>query len=127
MSHSNNIIFTLKESIGQKMKKTERINCNVRVEELEYWGSGDLSLPANQTYTLVVDYPFSIPGHFPIKTGKGMGLSGLFKEIYKAYIKQYVNAEKQDDNGYWHGIEDLAIQGIRVNHKKKEITLDVGS
>ena len=36
-------------------------------------------------------------------------------------------AEANDEDGYWHGIEDLVIEGINVNHKTKKIELMIGS
>lgn len=106
------------------MKKTQSVNCDIRVDALEFWKGEDFYLPGNRTYTLVIDYPFNKPGEFKIKTKKGMGLIGLCKHIAKSYAKQYKAAEKDDENGYWHGIEDLVIEGIRVNHQSKKIRLD---
>lgn len=106
---------------------TQSINCDIPVSNGEYFNGKDLWLPGNRTYTLVIDYPFSKAAEYEIKTKKGMGLAGLMKQIYKCYIRKYRAAERDDDDGYWHGIDDLVIEGIRVNHKKKTIRLDVGS
>lgn len=110
-----------------RARTTQSIRCNIRVEEATYWGGKDFWLPANRTYTLVVDYPFNKEARYEIKTKKGMGLLGLIGQIRKAYDRKYRAAEKDDDDGYWHGIEDLVIEGISVNHKRKIIRLDVGS
>ena len=109
-----------------KKKVKEHIKSNLHIMDIEYWGSGDILLPAKQVYALTIDYPFNDAGHFPIKTGKGLGFVGLMKLIYKYYVKHYANVEK-DGNGYWHGMEDLYLEGIDVDHKAKTIKLDVGS
>jgi hypothetical protein len=111
------------------MKKilTQSIVCDIPVSQGEFWNGKDFWLPGNKTYTLVIDYPFSKMAEYKIKTNKGMGLGGLVKQIYKCYIKKYQSAEKDDDDGYWHGIGDLVIEGIQVNHKSKVIRLGIGS
>jgi hypothetical protein len=109
------------------MKKTQSIRCDIPVSYGEYFNGKDFWLPGNRVYTLIIDYPFSKPAEFEIKTKKGMGLAGLMKRIYKCYIKKYRAAERDDDDGYWHGIDDLVIEGVRVNHRTKTIRLDVGS
>lgn len=88
---------------------------------------GKYHLPGNRTYTLVIDYPFSKVATYSFKTKKGMGLIGLLRLITKCYERKYKAAERDDDDGYWHGIGDLVIEGITVDHKKKKITLDIGS
>jgi hypothetical protein len=108
------------------VKKTQSVRCNFRVAEVEYWENRGFNLPANQTYVLTIDYPFDQPGDYPINTGKGMGVLELLPHIYQAYKYQYQNAKKTG-NGYWHGIGDLFIEGIKVNHQIKQITLEVGS
>jgi hypothetical protein len=111
------------------MSKKQNISCDIMVANIESnWSGGELQLLANCTYTLIIDYPFAKEGRFPINTTKrGMGLIGLMPHIYKAYIKQYQAAEKDPANCYWHGIGDLAIEGIRVDHQKMTIRLDVRS
>lgn len=109
------------------MKNTQSIHCDIPVTNGEYFNGKDIWLPGNRVYTLIIDYPFSKEARYDIKTKKGMGLAGLMKQIYKCYIRKYNAAEKDDDDGYWHGIEDLVIEGVRVNHKTKTIRLDVGS
>lgn len=109
------------------MNTTQSINCDIPVTNGEYFNGKDFWLPGNRVYTLVIDYPFTIEAEYQIKTKKGMGLAGLMKQIYKCYVRKYKAADRDDDDGYWHGIEDLVIEGIRVNHKKKTIRLDVGS
>jgi hypothetical protein len=107
---------------------TKYIKMDIKVSNLSYWSNKDVHLKSNSSYTLIIDYPFEKPGTFKVKTGaRGMGTAGLLHIIGKSYIKQYANAEKDDEQGYWHGIGDLVIEGIKVNHKKKLITLDVGS
>jgi hypothetical protein len=109
-------------------KNTQSINCDIYVSNLGAWGGKDFQLLPNSTYTLVIDYPFSVPGNFEIKVSKdGMGLIGLLSHVRKAYDKQYSSASKTPGQGYWHGIEDLYIEGITINHAKKLIKLSVGS
>lgn len=108
-------------------KKTQSINCNIPVDQGQYWDGRDFWLPGNRAYTLVIDYPFSKEALYKIQTKKGMGLSGLVKQIYKSFVRKYKVADKSDDDGYYHGIGDLVIEGIRVNHQKKIIRLDIGS
>ena len=111
------------------MKKAikHNINCDVKVSGIEYWKGEDFLIPKNSTYQLIIDYPFNKAGVFELKTTEPIGMMGLIKFIGKCYIKQYKNAETDDDNGYWHGIEDLVIEGININHKTKKIELFVGS
>jgi len=110
-----------------KKSNTQSIICDIHIESVEHWNGKDFWLPGNRTYTLVIDYPFSKEARYEIKTKKGMGLAGLAKQIYKSYLRKYKAAEKDDNDGYWHGIGDLVIEGIQVNHKSKIITLYIGS
>lgn len=105
----------------------QSIVCDIPVERSKYWKGKDIRLPGNRTYTLVIDYPFSKEATYSFKTKKGMGLIGLLGVITKCYERKYKAAEKDDEDGYWHGIGDLVIEGITVDHKKKKITLDIGS
>ena len=112
----------------RNLPKKQSVNCNVAVTDCEYFRNDPVFLPPKETYTLVIDYPFSKWGSFKIKTGvKGMCLGGILKQIHVAYVKQYEAAEIDDNQEYWHGIEDLAVEGIAVDHVKKEIRLSMGS
>jgi hypothetical protein len=86
----------------------------------------ELNLPANQTYELELTYPLSKPyPKFKIHTNKGMKLPKLLKKIGNAYSKVYTTPEKF---GVWgHGIEDLCIEGIKIDNKNKKIKLLMGS
>jgi hypothetical protein len=106
---------------------TQSIKCDIPVDQGQYWDGKDFWLPGNRTYTLVIDYPFNKEARYDIKTKKGMGLAGLVKQIYRCYIRKYSAVERDDNDGYWHGIEDLVIEGIRVDHKSKIIRLSIGS
>ena len=105
---------------------TQKINCDVPIERLEYFSANDLWLPPNRNYTLVIEYPLDDEYKFVIKTGKnGMGTICLLKYIYKFYKEIYKNEEKY---GVWgHAISDLVIEQIQVSHKNKSIRIDVGS
>ena len=102
------------------------MDCNIRIADIGKQ-TVDVYLPANKTYTIEIDYPFDEPGYFDIKTNSGMGFANLLTHIRKAYDKQYAAAKKSKTNGYWHGMEDLYLEGINVDHKTKKITLDIGS
>lgn len=92
------------------------------------WKGGLNKLPANQTFDLIIDYPFGgeRKHHFPIKTGKhGLGLIGLLSKIGLAYEKIYENPE---ENGvFGHDISDLQLARVNVDFKAKTIKLDVDS
>jgi hypothetical protein len=90
------------------------------------WIGSIKTLPRNRTYELIIDYPLSIDAVYQIKTGKaGMSSFRLLKEIGKAYDDVYNNQEKY---GVWgHSIDDLALEGIKINHNTKMITIYVGS
>jgi len=105
----------------------QKMNCDIRLTSIEYWKGKNILIPKNSTYSLTIDYPFSIPGIFKLQTKKSVGLIELLKFIHKCYEKQYKIADKDEDNSYWHGIEDLVIEGININHKTKKITLYIGS
>lgn len=106
----------------------QSIDCNIRVDDLEFWKGKEFHLLPNSDYILIIDYPFYKHGEFKVKTNKnGMGLIQLLSHIRKAYDKQYISAETDPENGYWHAIEDLLIEGIDVDHTKKTIKLCVGS
>jgi hypothetical protein len=113
------------------MKKQTKQSASLHVP-ITYLGStwkGELSkLPANKTYTLVIDYPFGGEREhlFPIKTGKnGLGLIALLGKIGQAYEKIYSDPDAYGVFG--HGIDDLALAGIDINHKTKKIELWVDS
>lgn len=90
------------------------------------WKGNFKDLPRNQNYQLIIDYPLDKPAKFKIKTGKmGIGLIRLLGIIGKKYSYVYENAEKY---GIWgHDIDDLQLEGLRINHKKKTIELYMGS
>jgi hypothetical protein len=92
------------------------------VDLIEAIWKGNITLPANKIYQLIIEYPFNQIIVNPIKTGKnGMGLLQLLKKIGQIYDDVYENAYS------FHNIDDLYLEGITVDHKKKTIKLDVGS
>lgn len=111
-----------------KKKQTRfSIDTNIRIQGLDEAPGVDFDkLPANETFTLAIDYPLSVKAAFPLKTGKnGMGLPRLLQEIGKAYREVYENDEKY---GIWgHGIGDLWLEGINIDLEKKTVRLSVGS
>jgi hypothetical protein len=89
---------------------------------------GGVSLYPNKEYTLIIDYPFHKEHKFKIKSGKvGIKFLPLCKKIGSFYEKAYAEAEEDDSDDYWHGIGDLVIEGIHVDHKKRIVLLDMGS
>lgn len=111
-----------------KPKTFEKVSCSFEVSRLEYQDGKDFYIKPGEKYELLIDYPFGIPKKFPVKSpSTGLTLARLLPFIRKAYTKMYADADKDDDQSYWHGVEDLAIEGITVDHKKKLITLEVGS
>jgi hypothetical protein len=112
------------------VKKTKQsVTIFIPVAQLGATWKGEIDrLSANQTFDLVLDYPFDgeRKHHFPIKTGKnGMGLIALLGKIGQAYEKIYEDPEENGVEG--HDIDDLQLEGINVNYKTKKITLDIGS
>lgn len=107
------------------MSNTQKVNCFIPVSYLEDC-KGDVSLLPNEYYSLVIDYPFDKPMKILISSGEnGMGLAPLLREIGKAYKMAYAF---QDQYGIWgHGMGDLMLESINVDHVKKLITLGVGS
>jgi hypothetical protein len=104
------------------MKKT--VSLSVRVDDLLDI-SGDISLPKNDTFTLIIDYPLDEEAKFKINTGKGLSGLGLMKIIGKKYDEVYRNADKY---GIWgHEMSDLVLCGIDVDYDKKTIRLGVDS
>jgi hypothetical protein len=113
--------------LNEKIATTQTINCDIPVTNGKFFNSKDFWLPGNKTYTLVIHYPFDKKARYDVKTKKGMGLAGLLRQIYKYYVKKYKTADTANNDGYCHGIEDLMVEGIRVNHKSRIIKLDIGS
>jgi hypothetical protein len=112
-----------------KKQTTQTVQLHIPITYLGSTWKGKLDkLPANKTYTLVIDYPFAgMREHlFPIKTGKnGLNVLVLLAKIGKAYEKLY---EDPEGNGvFGHSIDDLSLGEICVNHKTKQITIGVDS
>ena len=103
------------------------IDCIIPVWNGKYFKE-DFWLPEKQVYTLTITYPFNKPAEFEIKTGKkGMGLAGLMRQIHRCYVKKFKAARKDPNDGYWHALGDLVVEGILLDHDKKTIRLHVGS
>ncbi len=107
-----------------KMNK-QTLKCHFKLTSLNLLSGNDILLPANETYKIAILYPFKNISYYVIRTGNGIGLAGLLKHIHKAFINAY---DKVQENGecYYHGIEDIALHKINVNHKTKRITFDIG-
>lgn len=117
------------------MKTRETISCTVTLADNPKF-SGDLYLPPNKLYTLVIDYPLSNPYHKSVCTGgRGIKTNQLIGIIVKAYRHIYDVEDRQDKKGmeettygvWGHDIDDLVLCRISVNHKKRTITLGVDS
>ncbi len=120
------------------MKNKQSITVFIPVTNLDGIWKGDFDkLPPNETYDLIIDYPLAVAARYKIKTGKnGMGFLQLLGRIGKLYQKTYdVEDEAISTSPSGHGcygicghdISDLSLEGINIDHKKKQITLDVGS
>lgn len=115
-------------------KNKESVTLDIKVADItaSIW-KGDLQkLPANKTYQLIIDYPLDKPAIYKIHTSKtGMGMLALISKIGKLYEKTYEDEDATEDGGRYgiwgHSIEDLCLEGITVDHKKKRITLSIGS
>lgn len=92
---------------------------------------GNVTIPPNKTYTLRLDYPFAGEKHyFTIKSGKkSLSANDLIGKICSIYEnKIYKNDATMDKYGvFGHGIDDLTLSEIKVNHVKKTITIGTGS
>lgn len=86
-------------------------------------------LPPKQKYNLIIDYPLSNHAVYNINTGKnGMSLLQLITKIRNLYHRVYKVDETSDRYEVWgHGIGDLVIEGIEIDHRKKLIRLGMGS
>lgn len=99
------------------------------------WKGTFNKLPPNSSYELEIDYPLDRPAKFKINTGKnGMSLVVLLGKIGKYYHKVYEQEDldianhKEGRYGIWgHDIEDLSLEGLDINHKRKTIKLSIGS
>jgi hypothetical protein len=107
------------------MKKNEFMRCDILVTN-SFCFKGKITLPSNQTYKLIIDYPVSLTYVKNIKTGKtGKDSVDIIRAIGVAYTHVYNDTEKY---GIWgHDMDDLVIEGIKVNHTKKIIELLIGS
>ena len=76
-------------------------------------------------YELQVTYPFVLIHKFDLARENIDYVGGLFWEIAQCYKKLYRAPVK---NKIWgHGFEDLALEGVIIDHGKQIITLNVGS
>ena len=117
--------------MSQKNKKPAKqsVRCSFPFYNLEYHDGKDINLPPNETYSMEIRYPFTNPPIFvEVKTGKnGMGIGGLFKAIWKAYDVRFAKLYLGQDGSALHSVEELFLEGIDVDHKKRTIGLLIGS
>lgn len=116
---------------SNKQSVKQSVDTNVSIEWLagKQWTSrnkNEINLPPNSTYKLIVDYPVMDPVEFKFSTKNGMGIQGLLIQIGKAYRKIYDDRNNKY-GAYGHGIEDLTLSGIEINHNLKTIKLCVDS
>lgn len=109
-----------------KMEGKEKIDCFISITDLAALSSGSsIKIPPNETYRLTINYPVKEERTFPIEGGEfGLLLLDLFAEIEICYWKVF---EEQPFNTINHGIEDLTLEGMEINHDEKTIGLSVGS
>jgi len=107
------------------MSKKEKCKLGISVIYLSSI-KGNVRLPPNSLYTLRIDYPLDVGVGFPVKTGKqGMDITEILGTIGDAYEKVYATP---NHFGIWgHGIGDLVLESVTVDHDSKLITLSVGS
>lgn len=101
-------------------------NCLIPVSMLPACKGSLDSLPPNSNYEVIVDYPLESSVKFKITTGhKGLPSGKLLQKIGKIYERIYQNPDKY--KVYGHSLEDLILETVRINHKTKQIALDLGS
>lgn len=106
------------------MKKT--IKCNIHSSCLTSF-KGDVFLPPNDKFTIIVDYPFLTENaayRFKCKTGKrGMDVFAIFRKIGRIYKHVFKHADKYGP--FFH--DYIFLESVTVNYDEKIITLGVGS
>lgn len=110
---------------------------------------GDVILPANKAYTLIIDYPLSTEAKIMLKTGKkGMTRSQFVNKVCKAYRAIYASEDRtssrkarlgkdggaapmfnrEQSDGRWgiwgHVIGDLVLCSATVKGSKIELGVD---
>lgn len=112
---------------------TRKISSNIHIKSsnFEYGDSKPMTnvLPPNSTYTCKVSYPFDNGFTMQVNAGdKGMTLKAFNTKLRDAYKRHYkaIDADKIDD-GYWHGLDDLFLEGVDVNDDEKTIGIVIGS
>lgn len=103
----------------------QKLNLSLSIWEIKCFAGHDIYLPSDQEYTLTINYPLQEKYTHSFKTGKGMGLVPVLKQIYKAYQKIYKSPNKY--GVYGHDITDLCLTQIKVDHNKKTIQINVDS
>jgi hypothetical protein len=102
---------------------------NIKVIDLEnYLKLDEIYLLPDKDYVLVIRYPLSKAYEKTISSGKGMRIGGILNEIHLGYKHIYEEAEKENPYGVWgHGIRDLWLETIQIDHEKLTIGLGMGS
>lgn len=103
----------------------ETVSLELSISSLEYV-KGSVTLPPNTEYTLRITYPIEEIVSTKIKVGeKEMSELQLCREIFLVYYQIYQDPEKY---GVWgHGLGDLVLESIEVDHDQKSIKIFVGS
>ena len=77
-------------------------------------------------YTVIIDYPLDVEYKFVVSGP--MTAYDVCVLVAKEYAKIYRSASSQTKWGIWgHSIDDLTIGKLIVNHRKKVVTIEVGS
>ena len=101
----------------------ETVKCNFRIKADPV---REVTMISGKTYQVVIDYPLDAPVSFPVEVpGTGMTTMQLIDQIREIYRKIYKTPAKFRVWG--HGIDDLWVEEIHINHEKGLINLRMGS
>jgi len=108
------------------MQKTRHSRLNLKVADLLDVKPVDQIFLTIGTFTVTLDYPLNKEYKFEVKGP--LNAYDLCIHIVKEYQKIYKENEQGGKWGIWgHSIDDLYIEGLRVNYEKKTVRIDMGS
>ncbi len=102
----------------------KRAKCNIPMCTLPGYTSG-LSLPPNDEFIIIADYPLEKAFNFKISTNDGMDLLEIYNCIGRIYKEIYKDPDKY---GVWgHDRNDLFLESVTIDYDKKTIMVGMGS
>ncbi len=105
--------------------KTRSVSMNLRVSDLlNEKQIGGAFLPEGK-FTVILDYPLGAEHHFVVQSKFGMTAYDVAVRIAREYKKIYNEPERYGVR--YHNIEDLAIEGMRVDLENSVVRVDIGS